>query len=180
MLSCGVSYSQQTNKPVGERERGIELFEHGDTAGAVQTLESFVKKQKNDIAAWHYLGLAFGQLGNINDARKAHEKAARNGSQLVKNQVKGETSPTEIRRRFVPFIRDFTVAADSAAKYLELSPKLSASKISEWRVLAEHLRSYAEFSKELKDNRIYAPTEITTKARILSKPAPMYTEERSA
>ena len=177
MLWCGVSYSQQTIEPAGELERGIALFEHGDTAGAVQTLESYVKKQKNDIAAWHYLGLSFGQLGNINDARKAHEKAARNGFQLVKNLLKGETSPTELRRRFVPFIRDFTVAADSAGKYLELSPKLSDSKLSEWRKLGEHLRGYAEFSKELKDYRIYAPTEVTTKARILSKPSPMYTED---
>ena len=45
--------SSVSSSQVDSRERGIALCDHGDMAGAVSTLQAFVKKEKNDIRAWH-------------------------------------------------------------------------------------------------------------------------------
>jgi hypothetical protein len=162
---------------IDERERGIKLYEQGDTAAAVQSLKTFVKSAKNDIRAWHYLGLALSSSGKTSDARKAHEKAAKIGTELIMRHFVGTTSTEEISARIQLIKADLEVAADSAAKYLELSSNPSRSKMSEWRERAERLHGVIELAGELGKNNNYKPSEVTTKARILSKPSPEYTEE---
>lgn len=169
----GSSGSSQAN----ERERGIELYEQGDTIGAIQALQSFLKQQRNDVRAWHYLGLALSRNGESDDARKAFEKAAKIGSQLLESQLDKLSSPSEIYERVNPLRTVLGEAADSAEKYLDLTPKLSRSKSSEWRVRAALLRSFEELSDELRDDHIFNPKDVTTNARIFSKPFPMYTDE---
>jgi TonB family protein len=72
-------------------------------------------------------------------------------------------------------------AAESLEKYLELNPSPPNAKI-----LREQLESLRVYSRSVNqdgsaDNRVYDPKEVTTKARVLSKPEPPYTEEaRSA
>lgn len=160
-----------------ERERGIQLYERDDLAGAIRVLQPLVKKYKNDIQAWHYLGLSFGRLGKTNAALKAHAKASKLGSQLIKDKSKGEGASTEPFRRLIPFIKELSEAADSADQYLGLSSKPSAEKVWEWRERTARLRGYAEISEELRVRPIFASKDVTTRARIISKPSPEYTEE---
>lgn len=160
-----------------ERERGIELYESGNTSGAIEALLAFVKRQKNDVRAWHFLGLALSRSGKTHDARNAFEKAAKIASQLLASQLDGLRSPKELYARMGPLRTVLDEGADSANKYLELSSKPSRSKVLKWRELEELLHSFAVLSDELNDDYVYGPIEVTTKARIISKPSPEYTEE---
>jgi tetratricopeptide (TPR) repeat protein len=169
--------SSPDSSQANEREQGIKLYEKGKTAEAIQALQGFVKGHKNDIRTWHYLGLALSRNGRKNQASKAHEKAAKLGSQLIRNQPKGLASTSEVFARFIPSIRELTEAADSADKYLGLSLKPSAEKVWDWRERAALLRGYAEISDEMRVTRIFTTKGVTTKARIIDKPSPEYTEE---
>ena len=53
--------------------RGVQLYQQGDTAGAISVLNKVVKKHPNDADAWYYLGLAFNREGTICKARPAFE-----------------------------------------------------------------------------------------------------------
>ncbi len=168
---------QQSVQPLDEeREQTIKLYQTGDAAGAVKRLQAFVKREKNDIRAWHYLGLALASQGNPKDARKAHEKAARLADKLITDKLEGMDALKEIYGRISPFKAQLIEAADSADKYVELSENPSKSKVSEWRTRADFLRDFAELTDELKDANVFSPNDVTTKARILSKPSPEYTE----
>lgn len=63
------SQAQQT-----ERERGIALYNEGNNKEAIKALKNAVKKTKDDVEAWNYLGLAFNREGKYKDARSAFEK----------------------------------------------------------------------------------------------------------
>src|SRR5690348_15837303 len=60
-----------------ERERGIQLYKQSDAVSAIAALRTATKRNKDDISAWYYLGLSFEKTGKRDDARKAHEKAAK-------------------------------------------------------------------------------------------------------
>lgn len=171
------SLGQEVPLQDDDRERGISLFEQGDAAGAVQALKAVLKKRKTDIRALHYLGLAFEKLGKTNDARTAHEKSAKLGSRLLTDLLDGISSHSELFSRVKLLGADLLNAAASADKYLKLSNKPSRSKISEWQDRAVILRSFATLNEEFKDNVVFTPNQVTTRARILSKPNPTYTEE---
>src|SRR5260370_27305334 len=100
----------------GSDDRGIQLYRQGDFQGASKALKLAVDRQKNDIRAWHYLGLALSQLGKKSDARKAHERAARTADILLTSSLgRSATPPRE----------QLLEAADSADWYLALSSGLS-------------------------------------------------------
>src|SRR2546421_5957023 len=82
-----VNAQQPINSVSEERERGIALYKQGDAKGAIELLRQAVKLHKDDISAWHYLGLAFAQAGKKDDARKAHEKAARIAEALLNDSL---------------------------------------------------------------------------------------------
>ncbi|MGB7921613.1 MAG: TonB family protein [Pyrinomonadaceae bacterium] len=69
----------QQSSPIesAERERGKQLYERGDTDGAISALRTAVKKHETDADAWHYLGLALSRDGKSQEARKAFEEAVR-------------------------------------------------------------------------------------------------------
>ena len=149
-----------------DRTHAIELYQQGDFTGASVTLRAFVKRNKDDVTAWHYLGLALGRLGKIDDARKAHEKAAKIG----------DTDLTvSLDRLALPAKPELADAADSAEQYLALSPKLSKKKSQEWRDRADILRFFA--TQTAAGLEIYSGKQVTTKARVISKPEPTYTED---
>jgi TonB family protein len=145
-----------------DRERGIQLYKQGDFAGASQILGTVVKRQKNDITAWHYLGLALAQLGKRDDARKAHEKAAKIAEALLDQMVTPQNS-------------QLVDAAESAEQYLALSVNLSSRKLQEWRDRSSYLRVLTAATPG--EMRVYGGKEVETKVRVLSKPEPTYTEE---
>lgn len=159
--------------------RGIELYKQGDDKGAIEALRRVIKQRKNDIVAWHYLGLAYARQGKTGDARKAHEKAAKGGEVLL-DQLYSSLPYESVPAAAAKYKSLLITAADSAVKYLELSSKPSRSKIEEWNVRVEMLREYAELSEERSGDptltKVYNPRQVETKARVLSKPEPSYTE----
>jgi TonB family protein len=160
-----------------EREQAVKLYEAGDAAGAVKALQAFVKKEKKDVRAWHYLGLALSRQGKTKDARKAHEQSAKLATHVVADALEGISGYKELDARITPIKERLLEAADSADKYIQLSQKPSESKIIEWQRRAEFLRDLLQVSVEIKANNVLTPKEVTTKARIISKPSPQYTEE---
>ena len=165
-------------------KRGVELYRQGDDKGAIELLRSVVKIRKDYVAAWHFLGLAYERQGKPKDARKAHEEATKAGEMLLEwlftVLVPGkETSEVE---KVKPIL---LLAAESADKYLKLTPKPSNSKLEEWNSRAETLRDYAGMSASDSHGntlgKIYKPSDLTTKAKLLKKrEEPQYTEEARA
>jgi tetratricopeptide (TPR) repeat protein len=156
-----------------DRERGIQLYQQGDFPGAVKALRSATDKNKTDLAAWHWLGLTLERQGRPGDARKAHEKSARLGEDLLMGELESSGSPRMVISKLKSLIEP---AADSADAYVRLGPKLSNKKSQEWNERREFLRDYADYP-EVGGFPIYSGKEVTTKARVLSKPEPTYTEE---
>jgi TonB family protein len=170
--------AQQSAVP-DERARGISLYQQGNEQEAIETLQRFVKQHKDDVRAWHYLGLALNHQGKPGDARKAHEKAAKNGERLLISSfsVKPES---EFSNFISQFKAELYEAADSADKYLELSSKPSKKKLAEWHDRADLLRDFiwqAGAQDKSGAPAIFSTKEVTTKAHILSRPEPQYTEE---
>jgi TonB family protein len=174
----GVTAQQPAANPSPDRDRGIQLYQQGDFAGAVKALRSATNKGKTDLSAWHWLGLALERQQKSGDALKAHEKAARLGDELLANQLVQATTGKEVAQVLV-FVRSQLVeAAESAEKYLALNSGLSGSKLAEWRLRADSLRGFADIAASGTDGlKLYSGKDVTTKARILSKPEPTYTEE---
>lgn len=166
--------------PDDERERGILLYKKGEYQEASKVLRAAAKNRKDDVSVWHYLGLTLESLGQGSEARKEHEKAAKLGDSLLTASLSQAENGDYVARlrRIAPQLLH---GAESAEKYVKLSSKLSRSRLEEWTDRAASLRDFAELSlnKDLdKDLRhIYLGTEVTTKARILAKEEPQYTEE---
>ncbi len=72
-------------KPPGPRAllAGKELIEHGQYAEAVERLKSATSLMSTNAQAWNYLGLAYHQSGDANDAADAYRKALALDQNLV-------------------------------------------------------------------------------------------------
>lgn len=182
LLSTGVGIGVRAQQPTptDERTRGITLYNQGNHKEAIDVLRAVVKRGKEDVSAWHYLGLALEREGKTNDARKAHENAAKLGEKVLE-KVLESVLPENFSSRLGPFRALLDEAAESADRYLVLSSRPSKSKIEEWSVRAETLRDYVRLFEPDDDGnlkwKVYKPGEVTIKARILSRPEPQYTEE---
>jgi TonB family protein len=171
---------QAPNNAADANELGINLYKQGNDGEAIEALQRAVKQRKDDVIAWHYLGLSLARRGKPNDARKAHEKAAKLGEKLL-DKLLGSGSNQDFGDNVLPYSSLLSQAADSAEKYLGLSSKPSKSKVEEWSDRRDLLRDFAQPSGEDSTGnpalKVYKPSEVTTKARILSRPEPQYTEE---
>ncbi len=87
--STGATAQQPAGGSSEERDRGIQLYQQGDAKGAIELLRQAVKRRRDDLSAWHYLGLSLEQAGKRDDARKAHEKAAKLGDDLLASRLEG-------------------------------------------------------------------------------------------
>jgi TonB family protein len=168
--------AQQSAGMIDDRMRGISLYREGKDQEAIIALRKAVKRSEMDVSAWHYLGLALSRQGQADDARKAHEKAAKAGEALMMRLFE-TPSDTELSAYLAQFRFAFNEAAESADKYLELSSKPSTKKVEEWRDLAMILRDIgsSKWGEGILAN-VYGPKDVTTKARTLSRPEPEYTE----
>ncbi len=181
--SSGSQIRAQQNPAPGLQEtlkQGLDLYQQGDHQGAIAALSRVVKQRKDIITAWYYLGLAYERQGKTKDARKSYEKAVVAGELTLEKLFSSVPydKTLETVEQFKPVL---LLAADGANKYLGLSPSLSSEKVKEWNGRAETLREYAAASygqgQDSTQTRIYKTTEVTTKARILKRPPPSYTEE---
>ncbi len=159
--------------------RGIELYKQGDDKGALKVLRRVVKERENEIAAWHYIGLIYSRMGKTDDARKAHEKAAKSGEWLL-DRFYTTTPYPDALASIVKYRPLLLLAAESAGKYLELTSNPSRSKAEEWNNRAEMLRDYVEMAEGKSDNavltKVYSPKDVEVKARLLTRPEPGYTD----
>jgi TonB family protein len=173
---CLRAHAQQPlTKDSPERDQAIALYKQGDAKGAGAALRAVVKHQPEDISAWYYLGLALEQNGDKNGAKKAYEKAAKLGDSLLDKQLSQTPNGKEIGPALMLIRPQLMAAIESAEKYLALDSKLSSSKREEWSLRASSLRGFADLAGD--DNlRLYSGKEVDTKARVLDKPEPIYTE----
>jgi len=166
---------QSAGNPSPDRDRGIQLYKQGDNKGAIEVLRATVKRDKEDAEAWHYLGLTQLGAGNKNEARKAFENAAKLRIDSLFSVTYTSPAPTDeeqqVRRQ--ASLARFSQAMDSVEHYLALTPKPS----SEWREKIETLRANKEYYESGPHRDIFSGKDVTTKARILSKPEPTYSEE---
>jgi TonB family protein len=161
-----------------ETARGITLFQQSQAEAAITVLREVLSRNQNDLRAWHYLGLALEKTGDLNESRKAHEKAALLGDRLINDQVEAISGVIRLNELFRSFGVHLTEAAESADKYLALEPKLSRKKREEWNSRSESLRSFADVAQAGTDtDAIFKTNEVDVRPRILSKLEPHYTEE---
>lgn len=160
---------------ISERDHGIQLYKTGDAKGAVDALRIAVKRDKNDITAWHYLGLALELKGDRGGAKKAHEKASKSAESLLAQQLDNTPKAADVPRAMLAIRPQLIEGAESAERYVTLDPKLSKSKLEDWTARIESLRGFAEFAGD-ENLTLYSSKEVTTKARVLRKPEPSYTE----
>lgn len=180
--SAGAQEHAGTASLKPELTAAIELYKQGNDKAAIEALRRVTKRQEREIAAWYYLALCYARQGKTDDARKAYEKAALSGEWLV-DAIYASVPYTEVPAKAEQYKGLLLIAAESVQKYLELTPKLSRSRTAEWKERAEMLRDYAVLSEEEKKedptlgNKVYNPLDTTTRARIISRPEPGYTDE---
>ena len=173
VIWCASAQAQQPNSD--NLGNAVELLNGGDVAGAVKSLRAATKSNKNDLRSWHWLGVALERQGKSSDSRKAHERAAKLGEALLMNEVDSEPFD-EVGNAIARLKPQLTLASESAEAYLRLSSKLSKSQAAEWQDRSGFLRDYQDFP-QISGLTIYKSKEVTTKARVLAKPEPTYTEE---
>jgi TonB family protein len=158
-----------------DRARGIELYEKGNDREAIKALQAATKQHPDDLTAWYYLGLTSERQRKTGDARKAYEKAAKLGDDLLTakfNEQPNGSSLTLLKG----ITAELKQAAQSAAKYIVLA-KPSGSKLYEWTTRADYLQDFAELSGPNVADRVFSSREVTTRVRVLAKPEPQYTED---
>lgn len=176
-MVCDLAQAQDS--AIGDREdrdRGIKLYRQGDAIGASEALRAAVKRHKEDITAWYYLGLALEQRGDSGSARKAYEQATKLGDRALDKQLEHAQTAKEVASALLTIRSELLEAAESAEKYMALNPKPSRSKREEWALRAGSFRGFAGFTGADGLN-LYSGKEVTTKARVLYKPEPVYTED---
>ena len=161
-----------------DREVGITLYEKKDYQQASQLLQRAVRIQKDDLTAWHYLGLALEASGLTSEASNAHQKAAKLGGSLVMTEMKKRPNWMSA---FRPNSSQIIQAAASADRYVKLS-KLRGSELDEWTERSMSLRELAEFAtrNDKVSSNLYTGKEVTIKARVLDVPPPEYGSEDQA
>ena len=175
VMAANANAQQPASSGSKERVRGIQLYNQGDTKGAIEVLRASVKRDQEDSDAWHYLGLAQLGAGNKSEARKAFEKAAnlRMDSVFNFNYTGPPKTDEERKARWQATLARLDSALDSVEQYMALTPKPS----SEWRTRLDSLRANKEYYEKGPSTGIFSGKDVTTKARIVSKPEPSYTED---
>jgi tetratricopeptide (TPR) repeat protein len=174
LLFCLTALAQQT-VPSGadDRDRGIQLYQLGDAAGAIEALRAAVQTNKSDSAAWHYLGLALASEGKKDDARRAFEKASiiRLSSLVSIPPLQASSEPRERAAE------SYQRAIDSVEQYLKITPAAT----DDWKSQLDALRFFHDYLSGLRNDEIIVPAkEATTKIRILDKPAPDFSRTRAS
>lgn len=176
----GAQEAQQTATANDDTTRGLELYKQGDDKGAIELFRRVVRKSKDDVAAWYGLALAYTRQGKMGEARKAYEKSARSGERLIERMY-DSTPYAQIPATMEKYKPLILMAATSSQKYLELTTKPSPEKLAEWSERTALLNDYAVLADERAgdptSDKVYTSRDVETKARIISRPEPVYTEE---
>jgi len=172
-LSFAAVSAQEPVKPSDDLATALELLKKWDTSGAAKLLKAVTKKDQTNLVAWHWLGIANERLAKLDDARKAHEKAALLGEALLISQLGLISNENlEVLARIKP---EIALATESAEAYIRLSGKFSVFGPNEWDERRELLHDYIDELISI-GLTIYKSQDVTARARILDKPEPSYTE----
>ncbi len=113
VLWANVFAAQQLADPAFAQ--ALNLYKSGDARGAVAALQSYLNQHKEHADAWHVLGLAHYNLGNVKDARKAFEKAT---------MLRPNHEPSHINLAFIAlFTNDLKKAEKEASLLLSINPQ---------------------------------------------------------
>jgi TonB family protein len=164
-----------------EAARGIELYEQGDFTEAVKALKQATKTRRTDATAWHFLALAYKQLGKEKDARKAMENAVvlrllqlspGATGELIKPWNELSREEREARRQ--KMTGRYREALASVTDYLQLGP----TSADFWRQQYEGLSFYVLNAErpEAEKAAFQANDEGLANAQVLSRVEPEYTE----
>lgn len=165
-----------------EAGRGLESFDKGNFAESVEWLKQATLTRPDDATAWHFLGLAYEQLGKQKEARGAMEKAVfwrllRNVPGTSNRRVKpwNELSKEEKAERQREITREHKEALASVESYLRLDPPQEDF----WRRQHEALSLYVkgEETPEARKEIFQGNDEAIVKANIFYKAAPSYTDK---
>lgn len=161
---------QATTGASDDRDYGIQLYQKGDTKGAIAALRAATDKNRNDGDAWHYLGLALLAEGNKDEARKAFERAA---TIRIDNLITISPLPPVNNGQpgsgVIKPVDRYQAAFESTERYLAVTQ----NPTEDWRVRLEALRFYRDYyAGSRTDETIVTTKEATTRLRISSKPPP--------
>ena len=165
-----------------EGARGLEAYQKGDFKAAVTFLEQATKTRRDDATSWHFLGLAYQQLAQENDARKALENALllrllqlAPGASGKTTKPWNELSAEEREARRRESLGHYREALSSVESYLRLNPKTAEF----WRQQYEGLSFYVrnEEKPEAEKEAFHSSDETITKAKVISKASPDTTRE---
>src|SRR5688500_14617464 len=154
---------------LNETARAVALYQAGQNDEAIKVLRAVVKRNKTDLYAWHYLGLAWEKKGDANEARKAHEKAAKLGDQLLDLHLNQASKKDDILRAVAPIRTQLALAEKSSERYVALNPTLSRSKRDEWQLRTSLLHGLADLDNtDPGIGKVYRQSEVDLKVRVLS------------
>lgn len=140
---CDRSNAQQSaGSALEERDRGIQLYKHGDLKAAIQALSAALKKNKEDGEAWYYLGLGRLHNNDPKNARKAFEAAIK----LRPNFAPAHTALSN-SLLFTNRVRD---AENEAQRALSLEPQNAEAHylLGEIRLMKRSCGEAMEHAKE--------------------------------
>lgn len=160
-------------------ERGRKLLEGGDAEGAIKVLGGVADRDREDDLARHFLGLALERAGRRGEALKALESAlelrsrAFNFEFTQQRQADAEWSPGDGSRLRARFAAKAGALVETAEAYVALEPE----GVELWREWLSTLRLYAQLAADPKfETKPFRLSELMTKAQVIRKPEPEYTE----
>lgn len=164
-----------------EAARGLEFYDRGDFEAAVNSLKQATQLRRDDATAWHFLALAYNQLGKQKDARKAMERAVvlrlfrltpgGSGKTVKPWDELSKEEKAERRREIAGRYREALAAVES---YLQLNPTAANFWRQQHEALSLHVKN--EDAPEAEKEVFQANDEGIVKAKIQYRPEPVYTE----
>ena len=140
------------------------------------------------------IGDAYYVLGVTRLRAGAREEALKNADAAIKLQPNVAAAYLLKSQALVSFLGDALIgevedsadarkarnsaAAEALARYLELNP--NSENKNTWTEQLESLRFFVNPRKPGEDQLVFAGKEVTTRARVLSKPEPQYTYDARA
>lgn len=139
----------------------------------------------NLVEAYYVIGVARLRTDDHKDALQNAEAALKINSRfasayLLKSQALttflGDALVTDISETSEARRARFEQAAEALEKYLELAP--NSPEKSTWNEQLEALRFYSKSPvKNPSERTVFSGREVTTKARVLKKPAPQFPDD---
>jgi TonB family protein len=160
-------------------ERGRKLLEEGDAEGAAKILREAADRDREDAVARHFLGVALERAGKRDEALKAFESALDLRSRDFnfefnhQRQADREWSAGDSSRLRSRFAAKTGALLETVEAFVALGPE----NVELWRDWLSTVRAYAQAVADPKfDTKPFRLSELMTKAQIIRKPEPQYTE----